>query len=81
MSVSILPVTAPGYSAIAGALTGLILWILQEYLFKGSAVPEVIEGATLVLVPAALSGIASLLTKRNVTPTPAPAPTPASPDP
>jgi hypothetical protein len=65
-------VTAPGYSAIAGAVTGLVLWILQEYVFK-TGVPEAIEGATLVLVPAILSGIASLLTKRNATPT-SPAP-------
>ncbi len=66
-------ITAPGYSAIAGAVTGLVLWILQEYVFR-TGVPEAVEGATLVLIPAALSGIASTLTKRQATPQPPPAP-------
>jgi hypothetical protein len=57
-------ITAPGYSAIAGAVTGVILWALQEYAFKGTSVPEAVAGAVLVCVPALLSWLASLLTKR-----------------
>lgn len=65
-------ITAPGYSAIAGALTGVILWALQEYVFK-TGVPEAVEGAVLIIVPALLSWLASLLTKRSAA-TPAAAP-------
>jgi uncharacterized membrane protein len=67
-------VTAPTASAIAGALTGLILWALQEYVFKGSSVPEAVAGAVLIIVPALLSWLASLLTKRSATAAPAAAP-------
>lgn len=63
-------VTAPAYSAIAGALTGLALWVLQEYAFKGTSVPEAVAGAVLVLVPAGLSGLASLFTRRATAPPP-----------
>lgn len=59
-------VTAPTLSAIAGALTGLILWVLQEYVFK-TGVPEAVEGAVLICVPALLSWLASLLTKQAAT--------------
>jgi hypothetical protein len=71
-------VTAPGYSAIAGAIAGLALWALQTYIFHAPA-PGAVQIAIDVLVPAAVTGIASLLTKRNVTPMPAAQPKHAAP--
>jgi hypothetical protein len=69
-AVNTLSLSAPSLSAIAGALTGVILWALQEYVFK-TGVPEAVEGAVLVIIPALLSWLASLLTKRSATAAPA----------
>jgi hypothetical protein len=57
-------ITAPGYSTIAGAIAGLALWALQAYVFHAPA-PGAVQIAISVLVPAAVTGIASLFTKRN----------------
>jgi hypothetical protein len=72
-------VTAPGYSTLAGAVTGVVLWVLQEYAFKGGTVPDALQGACWIIIPAAVTGITSLLTKRSqaaAAPLP-PAPAPA----
>jgi hypothetical protein len=58
-------ITAPAYSTVAGAITGVALWALSTYAFHGS-VPGPIEGACWVLIPGAVTGVASLLTKRGV---------------
>lgn len=77
-------VPTPGaitYSSVAGAITGVILWVLQTYAFNGGSVPGPIEGAAWVLIPAIVTGAASFFTRRNTTapatPAPAPAPEPA----
>lgn len=74
MNISISTPTAPGYSTIAGAIAGLVLWALQTYAFHGGAVPGAVQAACLILIPAAVSGIASLLTRRTAPAAPAPAP-------
>jgi hypothetical protein len=67
--------TAPGYSTVAGAITGVLLWSLQTYVFRGAAVPDVLQSAAWILIPALVTGIASLLTRRVSSPaTPAVAP-------
>lgn len=64
-------ITAPGYSTIAGAVLGLVMWTLQNYVFHG-AVPEEVQGALWIIVPAAVTGVSSLLTKRLAIPPAAP---------
>jgi hypothetical protein len=56
-------ITAPGYSTVAGAITGLALWALQRYAFRG-AIPEEVQWACWTIIPAAVTGVAALLTKR-----------------
>ena len=55
-------VTAPAYSAIAGAISGVITWALSTYAFHG-AVPQPVQVALYVLIPALVTGVASLVTK------------------
>lgn len=58
-------IPAPGYSSIAGAIVGIILWLLSTYAFRGQAVPAPVEAAAWVLIPAAVTGIASHITRRT----------------
>ena len=55
-------VTAPAYSTIAGAISGVATWALSTYAFHG-AVPQPVQVALYVLIPALVTGIASLVTK------------------
>jgi|SRR5277367_1263634 len=56
--------TAPTYSTIAGAISGVATWALSTYAFHG-AVPAPVQVALYILIPAAVTGIASLLTKNH----------------
>lgn len=69
MNVTINTPTAPGYSTIAGAVSGLVLWILQTYAFH-AAVPGAVETACLIVIPAAVTGISSLFTRHRAAPAP-----------
>jgi hypothetical protein len=55
--------TAPTYSTVAGAISGVATWALSTYAFHG-VVPEPVQVALYILIPAAVTGIASLLTKK-----------------
>lgn len=57
--------TATTYSTIAGAISGVAIWALSTYAFHG-VVPEPVQVALYVLIPAAVTGIASYLTKAGV---------------
>ena len=59
------------YSSIAGAITGIVLWVLQTYAFKGNDVPAPLEGACWVLIPAIVTGVSAFFT-RNAKPPSAP---------
>lgn len=59
--------TAVQYSGVAGAITGVVLWLLSTYVFKGTT-PAPLEGAAWILIPGAVTYIASLLTRQNTTP-------------
>jgi hypothetical protein len=67
MQLSTPSVTAPVYSAIAGAISGLVLWVLQAYAFPNHSVPAPIQTAVLIIIPAACAGVASLVTRRSTT--------------
>lgn len=68
MSLNVPGGTAVSYSSIAGAVTGVALWALSTYAFRGQAVPAPVEGAAWVLIPAAVSGIAARLTRQATQP-------------
>jgi hypothetical protein len=62
-------------SSLAAAASGVALWALQTYVFKGNAVPAGLVSLIDVIVPAALAAAAGYLaphTPRPVTPAPAP---------
>jgi hypothetical protein len=50
---------------VAGALTGLALWALATYAFKG-AVPNAVQAVIYVVIPAAVTGVTGYLTKKGV---------------
>jgi len=68
-------------STLAAAAAGVILWVLQTYVFKGNAVPgglvSLVDAATPALA-AAIAGYLAPHTPRTP-PAPAPAPVPAPP--
>lgn len=60
-------------SAVAAAISGMVLWIMGRYLFKGT-VPDVIASWIYVAVPAAVTFTAGYLarhTNRPAAPLPA----------
>ena len=68
-------------STAAAAVSGLALWSLGHYVFKGS-VPDVVASWVYVLVPGVITFGAGYLAKhtpRPVTPAAAPVPPPAEP--
>lgn len=62
-------------STAAGALSGLALWALGRYVFKGSGVPDVVASWVYVLVPGLITFAAGYLARH----TPVPAPVVANP--
>jgi hypothetical protein len=63
-------------STAAAAVSGLLLWALGTYAFKG-AVPDVVTSWVYALVPAGITFAAGYITRH--TPRPAPAPAAAPP--
>jgi hypothetical protein len=55
----------------AAAVSGLILWALGTYVFKGD-VPDVVVSWTYVLVPAALTFAAGYVARHTYRPPPRP---------
>lgn len=64
-------------STAAAAVSGIALWIIGRYAFKGGAVPDVVASWVYVLVPAVVTFAAGYLAKH--TSRPAEALAPASP--
>jgi hypothetical protein len=67
-------------STAAAAVSGIVLWILGKYVFKGT-VPDVIASWTYVLVPAVITFAAGYIAKHTPRPVPAPVPAPPPPGP
>jgi hypothetical protein len=61
----------------AAAVSGLALWALGHYVFKGSGVPDVVASWVYVLVPGLLTFAAGYLARHTSVPGPPPAPVPA----
>jgi hypothetical protein len=75
MAASAAPIEAKvKASTLAGAVAALVLWALDEYVFKDSAVPEVVSAAVDVLVVTVVTFTAGYLAKH--TPRPDAPPTP-----
>jgi hypothetical protein len=55
----------------AAAVSGLILWALGTYVFKGD-VPDVVVSWTYVLVPAAITFLAGYIARHTYRPPPRP---------
>lgn len=62
-------------STAAAALSGLVLFALGRYVFKGSGVPDVVTSWVYVLVPGVLAFAAGWLARHTTVPA-APAPVP-----
>ena len=69
MNISVSSPTATAYSGAAGAITGIVLWVLSTYVFRNGGVPAPLEGACWVLIPGAVGYISSLLTRKNTSAT------------
>ena len=65
-------------STAAAAVSGIVLWILGKYVFKGT-VPDVIASWTYVLVPAVVTFAAGYIARHTPRPVPAPVPPPGPP--
>lgn len=70
------PLEAKAQAAgLSGAAAGIVLWILQTYLFKGSTVPA----GLVSLIDAVVPGVIALLGAYFAPHTPRPAPQPLPP--
>ena len=58
---------------VAGAVAGLVQWIIATYAFGGN-MPAPVTTAVYILIPAAVAGVTGFLTRRS-----AKQPVPASP--
>jgi hypothetical protein len=67
-------------STAAAAVSGLALWALGTYVFKGN-VPDVVTSWVYVLTPAVITFAAGYLAKHTPRPVPAPVPAPQPPGP
>jgi hypothetical protein len=74
-----LPFDARTYSAAAFAVSGLALWALQRYVFKGSVDPGIAADVN-ILVPAVIGYTTAHLTRKSTISAP-PAPTATAPTP
>lgn len=66
--------TSVTYSSVAGAITGLVLWALSTYVFRGQVLPAPIEAAAWILIPCVVNGMASWYTRRSARQEATPAP-------
>ena len=64
--------------AISAAASGVILWLLQTYVFKGN-MPQGIESLVYLIVPGVLAGAAAYLAPHTPRPDLAPVPVTAPP--
>jgi hypothetical protein len=65
-------------STAAAALSGLALWALSRYVFRGD-VPDVVVSWVDVIIPAVLAFAAGYLAKHTVRPADPPAAAPVTP--
>ena len=56
---------ATGGSALGVALAGLILWLLDDYAFKTSAVPDALVVAVWTVVPIGLTFVGGFLARHT----------------
>jgi hypothetical protein len=68
-------------STAAAALSGLALWALGHYVFKGGAVPDVVASWVYVLVPGVITFGAGYLAKHTLRVVPVAPAAPAVPPP
>lgn len=52
-------------STAASAVAGLVLWILGRYVFKGSAVPDVLQSWIYTLAPAVVTFAAGYMARHT----------------
>lgn len=62
---------------LAAFVSGILIWALQTWVFKGSSVPPGLVSLVYAVVPAALAGVAGYLAPHTPRPAPAPAQPPA----
>jgi hypothetical protein len=55
-------------STAAGAVSGLTLWLLGRYVFRGTAVPDVLQSWIYTLAPAAVTFAAGYLARHSPRP-------------
>jgi hypothetical protein len=55
-------------STAAAAVSGLALWAIGRYVFKGSGVPDVVASWVYVLVPGAITFVAGYLARHTSVP-------------
>lgn len=65
-------------STAAAAVSGLALWMLGHYVFKGGDVPDVVASWVYVLVPGLLAFGAGYLARHSPRPADAPPPGPSN---
>ena len=56
--------TPTHYGAASAAITGLVIWALTRYVFKGSVPPEV-AGAVAILIPGIVGGAIGYFTRKE----------------
>lgn len=66
--------------SLAAGLSGVVLWVFQTWVFKGSDVPGGVVSLVYLAVPALLAGITGYLTPHTPRP-PVPAQSPEQPAP
>lgn len=67
-------------STAAAAVSGLALWAIGRYVFKGSGVPDVVASWVYVVVPGLITFAAGYLARHTIVAVPPPAPAPSSPE-
>lgn len=63
LNVTVNP-TVVQVSTVAGAIVGVVQWALQAYVFHGK-VPDAVNTALLILIPAICTGVASLVSRER----------------
>jgi hypothetical protein len=57
-------------STAAAAVSGLVLWVIGRYIFRGAGVPDVIASWIYVIVPGVVTFVAGYLAKHTPRPLP-----------
>jgi hypothetical protein len=53
-------------ASTAAAVSGFVLWLLGEYVFRDAGVPDAVEALVLLVVPGVLAFVAGYVTRRSV---------------